>query len=364
MFLEKWHSHGGGIQRVNTNLANAIEVKGISTVFYVFDAYSDKSDGFKDLKQKVCCFAPLQSDSFIKKISHLFRTIRQQNIGYIIAATETANMLAAICVMRFPSLSVIYTRHCAFDVSDQKLSPSKIKVLYNLYALTGKTIGAVSKSLKNEIIENLLFRKASVHFLPNAVVDMQIKGLSCENTDNVNYTNYICAVGRMAEQKGFDLLIDAYASAFKKSKDKPTFPNLVIVGDGELLGALKQQLLETGIDEKVILHGFTSNPYYIIANSHAFILSSRHEGMPTVLIESLYLNVPVISFDCPTGPSEIIENGKNGFLIENGCVDSLAEAIGDRKWEAISKVDMSVGQFEFTNAANSYLSKLGITAYV
>lgn len=359
LFIEKWHTLSGGIQKVNMNLAAAMKEAGVEPIFYVHICDGEYAQGFKALSAAFHATSADPSSSFLKKLLHLFKTISDNNIEAVISATETANILAMICSVRFPNVRFLFTRHCAFDVDDQKLSPSMIKVLYNLYALSGGHIGAVSLTLKNQILSSLLWRKDAVDFYPNAVVSANLLSLAEVESDNPYIgTNYFCAVGRLSKQKGFDLLLKSYAIAFKLSHSDADFPKLIIIGEGELKCELIELAISEGIAGRIIFHGYNSNPYAIISHALAFLLTSRHEGMPTALIEALYLETPVISFDCPTGPSEIIKNGSNGILVSNGNVADFATAILGNDWRHLNGLRESVECFDSRNAAEFYLKKL------
>lgn len=354
LFLHKWFALSGGVERVHQNLSNALASEGITSEFYVYDIKGDMKAGFDKLQETKKATHPKQDVGFLKKLLHLFDHIKKHDIDVIIAATETANILAALCALRFPTLSVVYTRHCAFDVSDQKLSPAKIKLLYNFYSLTGGSIVTVSGSLQQELLQNIKLGRKHVEFIPNAVVDEQVIAKSLTNTDNFESSDYFCAVGRLVEQKGFDMLIQAYAKAHQKNNN---LPKLIIVGIGDLLDELTELAQSYNVIEHIEFYGFTDNPYYIIRNAQAFVLSSRHEGMPTALVEAMYLNTPVIAFDCPTGPSELIENGMNGFLVEDGNIDKLAEAILNYRDLHGKEIRQSVSAFEYQSVARRYINE-------
>lgn len=130
------------------------------------------------------------------------------------------------------------------------------------------------------------------------------------------------AAGRLSAQKGFDTLIKAF-SVYSKSKSA----NLVILGEGEDRLALGELALKLGVEHFVTFAGFVDNPYKFIRRAHVFILSSRYEGLPNVLIEALALKTPVISTNCKSGPKEILGNGEWGMLIEVDDVDALSEAL-------------------------------------
>lgn len=138
-------------------------------------------------------------------------------------------------------------------------------------------------------------------------------------------SSYICSVGRLDEgQKDFNTLINAYANLKNESKIDA---KLVLVGDGPDREKLENLVKELKLENNIIFLGKKSNPYIWMKNSKVFILSSKYEGLPTVLIEALILDVPSISSNCLTGPVEILENGKYGELFNIGNVKELEEKI-------------------------------------
>lgn len=119
------------------------------------------------------------------------------------------------------------------------------------------------------------------------------------------------AVGRLDHQKGFDLLLDIWADF---SKTHPTW-KLVIAGDGELRQQLRQQAATLGITDSVNFVGKVSNINDYYRNSDMALMTSRYEGLPLVLLEAKSWSLPVVAYDCPTGPREIINHGEDGFLV-------------------------------------------------
>jgi glycosyltransferase involved in cell wall biosynthesis len=132
----------------------------------------------------------------------------------------------------------------------------------------------------------------------------------------------ILSVGRLTSQKDFCTLIKAFA------KVRQTNPSrLLILGDGEDRSALETLVDQLGLREDVSLPGFVANPYPYMTRADVFVLSSRWEGLPGVLIEALYCGAPLVSTDCPSGPREILADGKYGKLVPVGNMDRLAQAI-------------------------------------
>ena len=132
----------------------------------------------------------------------------------------------------------------------------------------------------------------------------------------------LVAVGRLHMQKDYSTLLHAFA---KVRKNRPV--RLLILGEGKERPLLEELIKELGLKQDISLPGFVMNPYAYMARASLFVLSSRWEGLPTVLIEALCCGTPVVSTDCPSGPREILRDGKYGQLVPVGDVDELARAI-------------------------------------
>lgn len=137
---------------------------------------------------------------------------------------------------------------------------------------------------------------------------------------------FLLAVERLEEtQKDLTSLIDAYWELTKRNIQN--LPKLFIIGEGKSRSIIEEQIQKLELEEKVILLGFIENPYPWMAKAQAIVHSSKFEGLPTVLIEALMLDKLIISSDCPTGPAEILKNGKAGILVPVGDTIGFADAI-------------------------------------
>jgi glycosyltransferase involved in cell wall biosynthesis len=158
-----------------------------------------------------------------------------------------------------------------------------------------------------------------VRVIPNAI-DLK---LAIEPPSSRQEERKIVAIGRLTEQKGFDLLLHAFAKVVA-AKNEWT---LEIVGDGpgrEMLGEMVGKL---AIGQHIRFVGTVSNPWELLKRASLFVLSSRYEGFPNAILEAMACGVAVISFDCPSGPREIIKDGVNGVLVPAGDVEELARAM-------------------------------------
>ncbi len=132
----------------------------------------------------------------------------------------------------------------------------------------------------------------------------------------------LIAVGRISYEKGFDLLIRAHAKVLKRGIEH----NLIIVGDGPHRGKLQDLVQRLEVTDSVFMPGYVENPYPLIKKASALVLSSRFEGLPSVIIEALALGKPVVATACG-GPVEILCDGRNGILVPPEDVDGLADGM-------------------------------------
>ena len=133
----------------------------------------------------------------------------------------------------------------------------------------------------------------------------------------------LIAVGRLEQQKGFDLLLIAY----KKIADRFPEWSLTIRGEGQLRGEIEQLRDELGLQDRVKMPGITETPGAWRDEGEIFVLSSRYESFGNVLTEAMVAGLPIVSFDCPFGPSEIITDGIDGILVPPEDCDALADAL-------------------------------------
>lgn len=136
-------------------------------------------------------------------------------------------------------------------------------------------------------------------------------------------TPTVVGIGRLGPEKGFDLLIDAFASAAATRAEWC----LRIVGDGPLRDDLRTRADATGIGERIHLDGLVPHTREVLSGASIFVLASRHEGFPNVVLEALATGTPVVATRCASGPAEIIDHDRNGLLVPTEDVPALASAL-------------------------------------
>lgn len=177
---------------------------------------------------------------------------------------------------------------------------------------------AVSKGIEDKI--KSLYHINNIQTIYNSV-EVTTEEIKFEEKND----EYILAIGRMSKPniKQFDVLIDCYSQSILPLNNI----KLIILGGGELNQVFKEQVLRLNLEEYITFKGFQSKPYSYYKNAKFLVLSSKFEGLPTVLIESLLSGTPVVAYDCEFGPSEIIQHKINGLLVENQNKSELIKAM-------------------------------------
>ncbi len=306
----------GGAQRAIIELANNL-VKSNHEVCLV-TLISQNEEYFKiDERVQLKILSQKESNNTlfknIKRIIKLRRIVNSFRPDKVISFLEHINILTIlstlgslsevnVCIRNDPrrkKMSIIhgYLRRLTYPFAN------KVIVQTNSVAQWASSLGLNEK----------------IQVIPNFVRKLELKKESYE----VSSVFKIVMIGRLVEQKGIDLLFKALALIPKGSINY----SLSIYGEGELLEELQGRSEKLGLSENVDFKGTTNEANRVLAEADLFVLSSRYEGYPNVLVEALSTGTPSVAFDCPSGPRDITLNGELGLLIEDGNISKLANGI-------------------------------------
>jgi len=235
----------------------------------------------------------------------LVRMLRRQR-GILVTTRPALNLMAAL--LDPPGLTLIGSDHMNLDRYAKSIKQTMWRRYSRLDALVVLTEGTLRGYKKH------LDGATKLRLIPNSARDLG------EPADLSSKT--VLAAGRLTKQKGFDMLIPAWTKVAAKHPDW----RLRICGEGLLRDRLEELVQEHGVGDSVSLAG-ACDMNEAMGSSSIFVMSSRFEGFPLILIEAMSKALAVVSFDCPTGPADIIDNGENGLLVEFKNVDALADAI-------------------------------------
>ncbi|MDY0272047.1 MAG: glycosyltransferase family 4 protein [Advenella sp.] len=162
-----------------------------------------------------------------------------------------------------------------------------------------------------------------VAVIPNPLPEGIEQLTTCNGLCTVSGRKTLAAMGRFVPAKQFDILIDVFATV---SHDYPDW-DLCIWGDGPERAVLIDKVKKLGCSQRITLPGKTTEPWKELSHAHAFVMTSRVEGFPNVLLEAMALGLPSISFDCPSGPAELTQQGTTGLLVQLNDKLELEKAI-------------------------------------
>jgi N-acetylgalactosamine-N,N'-diacetylbacillosaminyl-diphospho-undecaprenol 4-alpha-N-acetylgalactosaminyltransferase len=225
-----------------------------------------------------------------------------------------------------------------------------LKTIYKLPSV--KKIITVSTGIEIKLNNNFNLKNTVTMYNP---IDLKLINQKLITPKPFEF-DYLLAIGRLSREKGFDILIKAFAKSDLKNMIK-----LVILGEGKERENLEELIAKLNLENQVLLFGKVDNPFIYMKYAKYFILSSRFEGFAIVLLEALACGIPVIAADCETGPSEVIENEKNGLLVpvedENALKVAMEKLFYDRElYRRLKKnTRKSVERFNVKNIVKEWI---------
>lgn len=246
----------------------------------------------------------------------------------IVSFLWAANVLsAAVGIVTRQKVFIVectLPKHCMREFDFKNLRKLILKITFRSVS----HIIAVSESTKENTREYLGIPEKRITVIENGVDIKAINELSLKKM-NLQFDNYLVAIGRLVKVKNFSYLIELMNELKIKAKiDMP----LVIAGEGPLRKSLEEKARSIGV--KLYLPGFLENPYPLLKNAEIFLVSSNYEGLPLAVIEAMVLRKPVVALNCPGGISSMITDGETGLLVQkddkSGFVNAISRLLSDK----------------------------------
>jgi len=312
----------GGAERVLSNMANYWAKAGHRVTVLTFDDSNSPhyhiSGSIQWQALNISCQSKSWSDGLmnnLKRIYVLRKYILQSEPDCVISFMYSTNILVLLAT-RFLSCKIIISErnHPKYSKENRKTWFWLRKTLYPLADHIIVQTGSIKEYFRSY--------NRSVQVIPNPV---KVDPESLYNKPEILLPacNKLVAMGSLTTQKGFDLLLEVFANLYRYHGDW----NLIILGEGVLKNELKLRARELNIEKAVAFAGRVENPFSIMSRCDLFVLSSRYEGFPNALLEAMSCGLPVVSFDCPTGPNQIIQHGINGLLVSSEDKYELEKAL-------------------------------------
>lgn len=310
VFLIKALDNIGGTERVTIQIANALSLREHDV--HIVSLVGNQKPFFSVLPAVKLHYIHKGSDKSIFPYRDLRRHYQLKKCFVQILPDIIIVVDASRATLKIPACkpyTTIYWEHFNTIMKSKRMHElsRKLAVKYGDYVVTLTEEDARSYQQKYHATKVQCIHNPITIDVPNYLAPMGHR---------------VVAVGRYTSQKGFDMLLQAWALV----KDKADW-KLLVVGKGKHDKRFRTFIEQHQLQDSVELLPPTNNVPALFASCGLYALSSRFEGLPLVLIEAAACGLPAVAFDCPTGPSEIIEHKKSGLLVANGDVKAFAEAL-------------------------------------
>ncbi len=317
----------GGAEGVAAMMANHWAKQGHTVTLITLDSKETDSFSLDAAVQRIALNLMQDSGNLFQAVSNnrlrinfLQSAIADSQPDAVISLTDRMNVLTLLATGKLRCPVIISERSDPRHHPIGRLWSFLRKRTYpRAYALVVQTQGVADFCRQ-------WLKSTRIEVIPNAVPiprSPEVPAVSHETLEVRTRAKIVLGMGRLSHEKGFDLLIEAF------SRVASEFPDwkLQISGEGPLRESLQEQINHLGLQEQIELTGWTSQPELQLDQGELFVLPSRYEGFPNALLQAMSRGLACISFDCESGPAEIIQPETDGLLVPAGSVSELAQAL-------------------------------------
>ena len=317
---------GGGAERAMSKLAGGIADRG-----YDVDLVLSRAEGhYLSEVPDTVRIVDLDASRVLGSIPGLVRYLRRERPAAMLTSMNYVNVVGiwARALSRIDTRLVVNEQNAlSLEAAHSTRRRHRLmpRLIGRFYPWADRIV-SVARGTADDLARTTGLPRERIEVVHNPIVTPELKELAKAPVDHPWFRPgeppVVVSVGRLSPQKDFGTLLRAFARVRDRRPAR-----LVILGEGPERGMLESLVSELGLEEVAILPGWVANPYPWMANAGAYVLSSRWEGLPSVLIEALYCGVPIVATDCLSGPREILDEGAHGLLVKVGDVEALARGI-------------------------------------
>ena len=313
----------GGAERMTTLIGKELIAQSYDVTFCLIKRTTQSS--ITDFIPKQINKEYIYSKNGLRCLLSMLKVISKERPSYVFSSIYSLNTKLLLIRFLFPKTKfIIRCDNYLYTYS------SKQRRLLSVTYSKADIIIAQTEEMRDELVAQVGIDFSKVFVLHNPIDTKTIQDKLSESTNPYpnNGKKHVVAVGRFSYQKGFDMLIDAFVKIRKQHSNI----DLYIVGDYTIMDEiiykeLTSKIVKEGLQHDLHCVGYKDNPYTYIKYANCFVLSSRWEGLPNALIESLYLGTPVAAFKCIPIIERIVNDGVDGCLAEKDDINSLSGAI-------------------------------------
>lgn len=351
--------YGGGAEKMMVRLANQFHKSGKNVEVVLLSDFGVNYNQLSKDIEVTCLYSPRVMSSIFKLVKLLYR----KKYDVALSALTHVNVLSIIASALSFKLKRLFVSERNFFSQDRKVNNSIVmRAVYFiapvLYRIIPNPVICVSQGVADDLRKNFNVPYSKLKTAPNPTLDDDFINQRIKFQENIHplindYNGFVVvAAGRLAYQKGFDILIEAFNLVIKDVSAR-----LIIFGEGPLRASLELLIKDLGLEKNVFLPGFNTNLTSNIGSADLYVMSSRFEGSPNALVEAVATGVRVLSTDCPHGPREILND--DNLLVPVDSSERLAESIIRLLNKEKFSIEYKVLKFTNTSAANEYMRIFG-----